>query len=573
MLILSRSQVEALLDVDALLVALRDGFAALAAGEVNAPPRNEVALPGGAFLLGMPGRLRDGPLVVKVVTVFESNRDLPTHLATIGIYDPGTGACLAFMDGTYITAIRTSAAAAVATDMLAREDATTLAIIGAGVQGEHHLKTFPRVREFADIRIASLYREDAERLAATHPHARATTIEEAVRRRRRRRPRHPRRAAGHRPRLDRSPAPTSAPSATTRPTASCHARCSTARRSSSRPRRRSRPRPSAAPSSRAAPARCSRTRNGPTDDEITVYKAMGHVMEDIVAATLVYEGSNRTLDRLRSVPVKSLPVQMTKTARPTLATVADALGVSRMTVSNAFNRPDQLSPELREKVLATAQELGYSGPNPIARTLSRGRTGSIGVIIDAPLTLAFSDPAAVEMLHGVATVCEERELGLSLVPQIPGRDAALIQGALVDGFVVYCIADNDPRLEAIVERRLPYALIDNAPGLRRPAGQHRRPRRRARRPPSTSPGSATDASAIVLGWEDPEPERHYVARERLAGWREGFEAAGIDWDSVPLGTAPGFDRETGRQARRPAARPRPAPDRDRLLLRRPWRSA
>jgi DNA-binding LacI/PurR family transcriptional regulator len=73
---------------------------------------------------------------------------------------------------------------------------------------------------------------------------------------------------------------------------------------------------------------------------------------------------------------------MTKT-RPTLATVAEALGVSRMTVSNAFNRPDQLSPELREKVLATAQELGYSGPNPVARTLSRGRTGSIGVVIDA----------------------------------------------------------------------------------------------------------------------------------------------------------------------------------------------
>src|SRR4051794_12164929 len=111
-----------------------------------------------------------------------------------------------------------------------------------------------------------------------------------------------------------------------------------------------------------------------------------------------------------SVPVKSLPVQMSQTTRPTLATLAEALGVSRMTVSNAFNRPDQLSPELRERVLTKAQELGYSGPNPVARTLSRGRTGSIGVILDAPLTLAFSDPAAVQMLHGVAAVCEEHQL-------------------------------------------------------------------------------------------------------------------------------------------------------------------
>src|SRR4051794_9373827 len=109
MLLLSRSQVEALLDVPALLGALRDGFAALAAGEVTAPPRNELTMPDEAFLLGMPGRLRDGPMVVKVVTVFERNRTLPSHLATIGIYDPQTGRCLAFMDGTYITAIRTSA--------------------------------------------------------------------------------------------------------------------------------------------------------------------------------------------------------------------------------------------------------------------------------------------------------------------------------------------------------------------------------------------------------------------------------------------------------------------------------
>ena len=122
----------------------------------------------------------------------------------------------------------------------------------------------------------------------------------------------------------------------------------------------------------------------------------------------------------------------------TLATVAEAVGVSRMTVSNAYNRPDQLSPELRARVLEVAHELGYSGPHPVARTLSRGETGSIGLVLDYPLTRAFSDPATVGFLHGVASGCEERALGLSLVPQITGRDAALIQSALVDGFVMYC---------------------------------------------------------------------------------------------------------------------------------------
>src|SRR4051812_44126494 len=237
---------------------------------------------------------------------------------------------------------------------------------------------------------------------------------------------------------------------------------------------------------------------------------------------------------------------MTTNHRPTLATVAAALGVSRMTVSNAFNRPDQLSPELREKVLEKAQELGYSGPNPVARTLSRGRTGCIGVVIDAPLTLAFTDPAAVEMLHGVASVCEERELGLSLVPRIPGRDAALVQSALVDGFVVYCIGDDDPRLEAITERRLPYALIDNPPGA-------------AERQVNIDDRGAARATAehlirlghrrfgIALGWDDPGTH-HHVARERLAGWRQALEAAGVRWGDVILGTAPGFNRETGRIA-------------------------
>jgi ornithine cyclodeaminase/thiomorpholine-carboxylate dehydrogenase len=175
--------VERRLDLPALLEALAGAFRSLSSGEVVAPARNELTGPGEAFLLGMPGHAGNGLMTVKVVTVYESNleRGIPSHLATIGLYDSETGACRAFLDGTYITAVRTSAAAAVACDVLARREARVLAIVGAGVQGEQHLRTFPLVREFDEIRVSSLIYEDAERLAATDPRARAVSTEQAVR--------------------------------------------------------------------------------------------------------------------------------------------------------------------------------------------------------------------------------------------------------------------------------------------------------------------------------------------------------------------------------------------------------
>lgn len=183
-LVLNGREVEELLDLGELMAALADGFRALTGGEVIAAPRNQISMPDEAFLLGMPGRTRDGLMTVKVVTLFNSNAgtDLPAHLATIGLYDAQTGACRAFMDGTYITAIRTSAAAALACDLLARPDARTMAMVGGGVQARHHLRTLPLVRELEDIRVVSARREDAERVAAGHPRARALdSIEEAVR--------------------------------------------------------------------------------------------------------------------------------------------------------------------------------------------------------------------------------------------------------------------------------------------------------------------------------------------------------------------------------------------------------
>jgi DNA-binding LacI/PurR family transcriptional regulator len=243
------------------------------------------------------------------------------------------------------------------------------------------------------------------------------------------------------------------------------------------------------------------------------------------------------------------------TNRVTLATVAEAVGVSRMTVSNAYNKPDQLSPELRDRVLAAARELGYAGPDPVARTLSRGKTGSVGLVLDYPLTTAFTDPGTVQFLHGVAAGCEQEGLGLTLVPRIEGGGAMLIHNALVDGFVLYCVNPTDPRMDAVVARKLPYARVDfdAEPGMldvniddeggARMVAEHLTAlghRKFGIALPHDAPG-ATGPEALAAAW-------HHVTVSRLDGWRAGLEAAGIDWSAVPVATGPDKLREAGRVA-------------------------
>jgi alanine dehydrogenase len=181
--VLSDADVERLLDLDELLEALARGFSALSDGRVAAPPRNGVDVAGG-FLLSMVAHAPDHPLGVKLVSVFHDNHEhgLPGHMALVALFDERTGAPVAVMNGTYITAMRTAGAAAVSARLLARPESTTLAIVGAGVQGAAHLRMLPRVRPFTRIRIASLAVADAERVAGGDPRATAVaSIEEAVR--------------------------------------------------------------------------------------------------------------------------------------------------------------------------------------------------------------------------------------------------------------------------------------------------------------------------------------------------------------------------------------------------------
>jgi ornithine cyclodeaminase/alanine dehydrogenase-like protein (mu-crystallin family) len=165
MLVLTRAQVRELLDVDLLLEALERAFTELSAGRASVPPRIAASTERG-LLAAMPG-YANGVLEAKLVSVFPDNHaaGLPSHQATIAVFDDETGTPLALMDGTEITAARTGASSAVSTRALARDDARVLAVLGAGVQGRSHIEAARRARDFDEIRVGSRNAEHASALA------------------------------------------------------------------------------------------------------------------------------------------------------------------------------------------------------------------------------------------------------------------------------------------------------------------------------------------------------------------------------------------------------------------------
>ena len=233
--------------------------------------------------------------------------------------------------------------------------------------------------------------------------------------------------------------------------------------------------------------------------------------------------------------------------RVTLATVARALGVSKMTVSNAYNRPDQLSPALRERVLDAARQLGYPGPNPVASTLRRGRSGAIGLAFDDNLSYAFTDPAQIIFMQGMSRECEQAGVGLLIVPGSPRGSNALdlIRSALVDSFVVFCDYEGDERIGVLRERGLRFVLVDSprvpdAPGVgiddrgaARKAAQHLLDLCHRR----FGILSFCFRPDIPEGPLDPEWEHtpsYFVTHERMRGYRDALVAAGMDWQDVAV---------------------------------------
>lgn len=235
----------------------------------------------------------------------------------------------------------------------------------------------------------------------------------------------------------------------------------------------------------------------------------------------------------------------------TMRDVAIAAGVSQATVSNAYSGNGGLSAGRREHVLEVARSLGYPGPSGAGRSLRTGRTGAVGVMVTDALTFALEDPAAVELLRGIAAVGEARDIALTLLPFPVGVDeavavAASTQRGVVDGFLVFSMPDDHPAVEAAAARREPMVVIDGPrlPGVPRvgidDAGA-------AREAASAILGLGHRRVAILVDRLSPDGHagavdaprlleaRDQVARERVAGFVAACAAVGVEPDIFEAG--------------------------------------
>src|SRR5690606_8347631 len=171
--------------------------------------------------------------------------------------------------------------------------------------------------------------------------------------------------------------------------------------------------------------------------------------------------------------------------RPTLARVAELAGVSVSTASLAFSDAGPITPETREKVLAAARELDYSGPNPLGRQLRSGRSGIVGVVIGDQLGRSFRDPVSTQVLHGLVSAIGEQGLGVLLIPGMPQGATAqsvgaaagaplptavdpLVEAAAMDvAVLVWGTLPDDPNLAALQRRGVPVVIGEgqDVPGV------------------------------------------------------------------------------------------------------------
>jgi DNA-binding LacI/PurR family transcriptional regulator len=227
----------------------------------------------------------------------------------------------------------------------------------------------------------------------------------------------------------------------------------------------------------------------------------------------------------------------------TLKDIAKRLGVAPSTVSNAYNRPDQLSQSLRKKILETAKELGYCGPDPMAANLRRGKAGAIGVVYPHPLSYTFTDPVAAPTIQGIAEEAERAGYGLLLVggSEDPLEAAPLIAKATVDGFVLQNFDKDDSLLEVILSRKLPVVFVESQKGKgfpsitvndeegARAAADHLLSLGHKRFGVITLEATHHAREGIMDKARQTDVV-HLPTKNRLRGYRSAVEAAGLNWE-------------------------------------------
>jgi DNA-binding LacI/PurR family transcriptional regulator len=229
----------------------------------------------------------------------------------------------------------------------------------------------------------------------------------------------------------------------------------------------------------------------------------------------------------------------------TLQTIADEVGVSRMTVSNAFSKPDQLSAPLRERILAAAQSLGYVGPDPAARALAKGTTGAVGVVFTHSLRFAFTDLVATGFLGAIAEELAPTGLSLTLLTSSDEGDIVPARDVAMDGALVYSCDWTSHAVDILRRRRLPLVYVDQDPvddipsvnvddrGGARAAARHLLDLGHRRigllLSGTYGPYGLLDAGADPGQLLDPPgADLGHASRQRLLGWLDELGPAGVE---------------------------------------------
>ena len=225
-----------------------------------------------------------------------------------------------------------------------------------------------------------------------------------------------------------------------------------------------------------------------------------------------------------------------RSARPTLAAVAARAGVSPSTASLAFSGTGPVSDATRARVLAAASELDYAGPDPVARSLRRGRSGVVAVVTEDRLEDAFRDPMNLAVLDGIGEAFGDERLGLLVLPLVGGDRLELLDAAMDAAILLGCGTDLAATVEALRRRRVPIVGIETAPteGVIAVELDNRDASRRAAE--LLRGLGHRDAAVVTLPLEssrEPQPltrelvaaSTAYVATERLGGVRQIFPRA------------------------------------------------
>ena len=251
--------------------------------------------------------------------------------------------------------------------------------------------------------------------------------------------------------------------------------------------------------------------------------------------------------------------------------VAREAGVSVMTVSYVFSRPQRVSPGIRELVIEAARRLNYHGPDPAARSLARGRSNSVGVVVGEGLTYAFDDSQSTRFLVGVAAVCVEYQQNMVLIPAAGDiGDVARVREAAVDSYILWTGVRDGPVLDAVIATGKPVAIQGPPPDSLRPdPGQpvigEDRPIRVVAADDRSAASAVTSATfagarapAVVSFALSPESSPAIVrgpsvatvafasARERLRGIEQQCRRMGISWSDVRVAAVARNNRQDAR---------------------------